>query len=33
MDARSILKADYLDILFDNRNKKYGDYILLKNMK
>ena len=30
MDARSILKVDYLDILFDNRNKKYGAYILRK---
>lgn len=30
MDAQAISKADYLDILFDNRNKSYGGYALRK---
>ncbi len=28
MEKEQLLKADYLDIIFDNRNKKYGGYIL-----
>jgi protein TonB len=28
MEAHAISKADYLDILFDNRNKQYGGYEL-----
>ncbi|MBL7717857.1 MAG: energy transducer TonB [Flavipsychrobacter sp.] len=31
MELQSILKADYLDIIFDRRNKKYGGYELRKN--
>ncbi len=31
MNANSFLTADYLDILFDNRNKQYGGYELRKN--
>lgn len=31
MTSREILKADVLDILFDNRNKQYGAYALRKN--
>ncbi|MBS1771793.1 MAG: energy transducer TonB [Bacteroidetes bacterium] len=31
MNAESISKSDYLDILFDNRNKAYGGYLLRKN--
>jgi len=31
MTSNEILKADVLDILFDNRNKQYGAYILRKN--
>lgn len=31
MELQSILKADYLDIIFDNRNKTYGGYELRKN--
>jgi periplasmic protein TonB len=31
MDINKILKSDYLDILFDGRNKKYGGYELRKN--
>jgi protein TonB len=31
MELRSILTADYLDIIFDNRNKAYGGYELRKN--
>ena len=31
MELRSILTADYLDIIFDNRNKTYGGYELRKN--
>lgn len=31
MDANALSKADYLDILFDNRNKQYGSYELRKN--
>jgi protein TonB len=30
MEANSILKADMLDILFENRNKEYGAYELRK---
>ena len=30
MDKNAILKADFLDILFDNRNKDYGAYNLRK---
>ncbi|MCB0696102.1 MAG: energy transducer TonB [Chitinophagaceae bacterium] len=30
MEAQAIAQADYLDILFDNRNKKYGGYVLRK---
>lgn len=28
MDAKTISQADYLDILYENRNKKYGGYEL-----
>lgn len=31
MDIKKILNTDYLDILFDGRNKKYGSYQLRKN--
>lgn len=31
MTSNEILKADVLDILFDNRNKEYGAYVLRKN--
>ncbi len=31
MDTNKMLEADYLDIIFDNRNKKYGGYELRKN--
>lgn len=31
MEANKILQADYLDILFDNRNKSYGGYALRKS--
>lgn len=30
MDSNEILKADLLDIVFDNRNKQYGAYTLRK---
>src|SRR3954462_11120536 len=30
MTSKEILRADVLDILFDNRNKQYGAYILRK---
>lgn len=30
MKAQAIAQADYLDILFDNRNKAYGSYALRK---
>src|SRR5215208_147403 len=30
MTSNEILKADVLDIVFDNRNKKYGAYLLRK---
>lgn len=30
MEKQKILQADYLDIVFDNRNKKYGGYNLRK---
>ena len=31
MDINKILKSDYLDILFEGRNKNYGGYELRKN--
>ena len=31
MNANSFLTADYLDILFENRNKQYGGYELRRN--
>lgn len=31
MDTNKILKADYLDIVFDGRNKEYGSYELRRN--
>jgi protein TonB len=31
MTSNEILKADMLDILFDNRNKQYGAYVLRRN--
>jgi protein TonB len=31
MTSNEILKADVLDIVFDNRNKNYGAYLLRKN--
>lgn len=31
MEAYKILQADYLDVLFDNRNKLYGSYQLRKD--
>lgn len=31
MDINKILNSDYLDILFEGRNKKYGGYELRKN--
>jgi protein TonB len=31
MELQTLLNADYLDILFDNRNKKYGSYELRRN--
>src|SRR5690606_1465782 len=31
MDINKILKSDYLDILFEGRNKSYGGYELRKN--
>jgi periplasmic protein TonB len=31
MDANKILSADFLDILFDGKNKEYGAYELRKN--
>lgn len=30
METNKILQSDYLDILFDNRNKQYGSYALRK---
>ena len=30
MTSNEILKADVLDIVFDNRNKNYGAYLLRK---
>jgi protein TonB len=30
MEQHSISSADYLDILYDNRNKQYGGYVLRK---
>ena len=31
MEPKTLLNADYLDIIFDNRNKTYGGYELRKN--
>jgi len=31
MEATNIMRADYLDILFENRNKSYGGYELRKH--
>lgn len=31
MQAKQIIQADFLDLLFDGRNKNYGAYILRKN--
>jgi protein TonB len=31
MELQTLAHADYLDILFDNRNKRYGGYELRKN--
>jgi protein TonB len=31
MEKQHLLKADYLDILYDNRNKTYGGYELRRN--
>ena len=31
MTSKEILHADLLDILFENRNKDYGAYVLRKN--
>ena len=31
METAKVLQADYLDIIFENRNKVYGGYELLKN--
>jgi len=31
MESKKILQADYLDIVFDNRNKAYGGYLLRKD--
>ena len=31
MDLKTLLTADYLDIIFDQRNKKYGGYELRRN--
>ena len=31
MDTNKILNSDYLDILFEGRNKSYGAYELRKN--
>lgn len=31
MTSQQILQSDFLDILFDNRNKAYGAYTLRKN--
>lgn len=31
MELKTIMQADYLDILYDNRNKKYGGYELRKH--
>lgn len=33
MDINKILKSDYLDILYDGRNKEYGGYPLRKKYK
>jgi protein TonB len=33
MEASQILKADVLDLLFENRNKNYGAYFLRKTYK
>jgi len=31
MDTNKILNSDYIDIIFEGRNKKYGGYELRKN--
>ena len=31
MTGNEILQADFLDIIFDNRNKQYGAYMLRKH--
>lgn len=31
MEAKKILETDWLDLLFENRNKEYGAYALRKN--
>lgn len=31
MDSNTILQSDLLDIIFENRNKEYGAYLLRKN--
>lgn len=31
MEANKILSADYIDLLFENRNKNYGSYVLRKS--
>ena len=31
MDLKTLLTADYLDIIFDQRNKKYGGYELRRS--
>lgn len=33
MESAKILQADYLDLIFDNRNKRYGGYELRKHYK
>jgi protein TonB len=33
MEINKILQADYLDLIFDNRNKNYGSYELRKRYK
>ena len=33
MDINKILTSDYLDIIFDGRNKAYGGYELRKNYR
>lgn len=33
MESNKILQSDYLDLLYNNRNKRYGSYQLRKNYK